>query len=108
MEQCIPILGVSSVRVGPVLDLSLYSSHHLASALHVGVLTKYLFHKRSESSAFSIGGSEIKGPPNERRRMVTLSWQNLGQGEGGAMSFPNVLESASHSECLIRHGCPTD
>lgn len=108
MEQCIPILDVSSVRVGSVLDLSLYSSHHLASALRVGVLTKYLFHKWSESSAFSIGGSEIKGPPNEWRRMVTLLWQNLGQGEGGAMSFPNVLESASHSECLIRHGCPTD
>lgn len=93
--QCVSILDVSSFRVGPVLDLALYSSHHLASALHVGVLTKYLFHDWSESSAFSVGGSEIKGPPNEWRRMVTLLWQSLGQREGGTMPFPNVLQSAS-------------
>ena len=55
-------LDASSFRVGPVFDSSLYSSHHSASALPVGILTKYLFHEWSEHPAFSVGGSEIKGP----------------------------------------------
>lgn len=45
-----------------MLDSSLYSLHHLASALHVGILTKYSFPERNEHSAFSAGGREIKGP----------------------------------------------
>lgn len=38
---CVSVLDESSLRVEPVSNSSLYSSHHLASALHIGVLTNY-------------------------------------------------------------------
>lgn len=60
---CISVLDVSSLRVEPVPDSSLYSSHYLASALHIGILTNYQIFISCMKRVFrlNIGCSEIKG-----------------------------------------------